>query len=199
MGAYMTNENGGYNIVKSPDFEALRPRWGWLLALGIVFVLMGFFGLGMVGGLTMISMLFFAALLFIAGAAHLFYVFQDRGFKGALYHALIAILYIIGGCIIIYDPILASTIITAFLAGVFIVIGITRLIMAYNLKNASGWGWLVVAGLAALALGVIILSHWPVSGLWFIGLFIAIEMIMTGWSYIFIALAARRKALPDKS
>jgi uncharacterized membrane protein HdeD (DUF308 family) len=31
-----------------------------------------------------------------------------------------------------------------------------------------------------------------VSGLWVIGLFVAIEMIMNGWSYVVIALAARR-------
>lgn len=189
----MSNDKTGHNIENRPVFTKLKPKWGWLLALGIVFVLMGFVGLGMVGGLTVMSMLFFAALLFIAGAAHFFYIFQDKKWRGALFHAVIAILYIIGGCIIIYDPLLASAIITAFLAGVFIVIGITRLIMAYRLRNASGWGWLVVAGIAALALGIIIWSQWPISGLWFIGLFIAIEMIMTGWSYIFIALAVRRR------
>ena len=36
-----------------------------------------------------------------------------------------------------------------------------------------------------------ILARWPVSGLWVIGLFVAIEMIFGGWSYIFIALGAK--------
>ncbi len=36
-----------------------------------------------------------------------------------------------------------------------------------------------------------ILNSWPVSGLWFIGLFVAIEMIINGWSTIAIALAAK--------
>lgn len=177
---------------KTPDFSSLRPKWGWLLALGILFVLMGFIGLGMVAGLTLMSMFFFGALLLVGGAAHLIYVFKDQGWKGSIWHALVAIFYIIAGCMVIYDPIFASAIITAFLAGIFIVIGITRLIMAINLKHASGWGWLVIAGIASLALGIIILYQWPISGLWFIGLFIAIEMIMTGWSYIFIALATRK-------
>jgi uncharacterized membrane protein HdeD (DUF308 family) len=37
-----------------------------------------------------------------------------------------------------------------------------------------------------------ILARWPVSGLWVIGLFVAIEMIFGGWTYIFIALGARQ-------
>lgn len=175
------------------DFSSLRPKWGWLLALGIILVLMGFIGLGMVAGLTVMSMFFFGALLIVGGIAHLFYVFKDRTWKGSIWHAVVAIFYILAGCMIIYDPIFASTIITAFLAGVFIVIGITRLIMAYNLRKSSGWGWILVAGLAALALGIIILYQWPISALWFIGLFIAIELIMTGWSYIFISLAVRNR------
>ena len=36
-----------------------------------------------------------------------------------------------------------------------------------------------------------IFSQWPFSGLWVIGLFIAIEMIMQGTSMISIALAAK--------
>jgi uncharacterized membrane protein HdeD (DUF308 family) len=34
--------------------------------------------------------------------------------------------------------------------------------------------------------------QWPFSALWIIGLFIAIELIVNGWSYIFIAIAMRR-------
>jgi uncharacterized membrane protein HdeD (DUF308 family) len=36
------------------------------------------------------------------------------------------------------------------------------------------------------------LSRWPASGLWVIGLFVAIELIFNGWSYVFLALDARK-------
>jgi uncharacterized membrane protein HdeD (DUF308 family) len=42
--------------------------------------------------------------------------------------------------------------------------------------------------------GLMILMEWPQSGLWIIGLFIAIELIFNGWSYVFVALAARASA-----
>jgi uncharacterized membrane protein HdeD (DUF308 family) len=38
---------------------------------------------------------------------------------------------------------------------------------------------------------LLIFSEWPVSGIWVIGLFIAIELIVHGWSLVALALAAR--------
>ena len=170
----------------------LKRNWGWLLALGILFVILGCVGLGMVVGLTLASMLFLGVLLIIAGIAQIVDVFKSKHWKGAIWHAIIALLYLVGGGIVIYDPLLASTIVTALLAWVFIIIGITRLTMAAVLRRSAGWVWLVIAGLAAIVLGVLILLQWPYSGLWVIGLFIAIEILINGWTYIFLALSLRR-------
>ncbi len=171
---------------------ALKRNWGWLLGFGIVFLILGCIGLGMVVGLTLVSMFFFGALLILAGISHIVDVFKHRGWRGITWQALIAILYLAGGCVVLYDPFLASTLITALLASILIVIGITRIILSITMKESSGWGWLVLAGLTAILLGVLILLQWPISGLWVIGLFIAIEMIITGWTYVFIAIAVRQ-------
>jgi uncharacterized membrane protein HdeD (DUF308 family) len=42
-----------------------------------------------------------------------------------------------------------------------------------------------------LILGVLILNRWPESSLWVIGLFIGIDLIINGWSWIALALDAR--------
>lgn len=177
--------------VHSTTVVDLNRNWGWILGFGILSLVLGCIGLGMEIGLTLVSMYFFAALLLIAGAGHVVDVFKFREWKGMIWQALIAVLYIVGACVVFYDPFLASTLITGILAGVLIVIGVTRLMMAIALKGSAGWGWLVVAGLAAIILGILIIAQWPVSGLWIIGMFIAIELIVSGWTYIFIALALR--------
>jgi uncharacterized membrane protein HdeD (DUF308 family) len=41
-------------------------------------------------------------------------------------------------------------------------------------------------------LGAAILLKWPATGLVVIGVLVAIEMIIHGWSYVFMALAARK-------
>lgn len=169
----------------------LQRNWGWLLGLGILFVILGMIGLGMTVGLTLASMFFLGVLFIVAGFAQILDVFKCHEWRGIIGHALIAVLYIVGGGLVIYDPILASVIVTGILAWIFIIIGITRLIMAIALRHAAGWGWILVAGIAAIVLGVLILMQWPYSALWIIGMFIAIELIVNGWTSIFIALGMR--------
>jgi len=171
----------------------LKRNWKWLLMLGVLFVILGGIGMGMVVGITLLSVMFLGVLLVIAGVAQLFDLTKCPEWKGMIWHALIALLYIFAGGLVIYDPVLASTVITAMIAWVLIVIGIARLMMAFSLRHVGGWGWLLLAGLTAIVLGIIILIHWPWSGLWVIGLFIAIELLVDGWTYIFLAIAMRNK------
>lgn len=171
---------------------SVKRNWGWLLGLGIIFVLLGFLGLSMVVGITVFSMWFLGVLLLIGGLSQLVDVVKSRRWKGIVWHAFIALLYLAGGGVVIYDPLLASTIITAMIAWMLILIGITRLIMGFAIRETPGFAWLFIAGLASLVLGLLILIQWPWSGLWVIGLFIAIDMIMNGWTYIFMALSMRQ-------
>ena len=172
--------------------DSLTRGWGWLFALGVVFVILGSIGLYMTIGLTLISMIFFGVLLIIAGVSQFVDVCKSKEWKLAFWHALVAVFYVVGGGLVIYDPFLASALITILLAGVLLLIGFSRLMMATTLKKSAGCGWLVFAGLMAIILGTLILLQWPISGLWVIGLFIAIQMMVDGWTYIFIALAKRR-------
>jgi len=179
------------SLISEEAFGELRKNWGWLLALGILFIILGTVGLGMTFGLTLASMLFFGILMLIGGGAQLFQAFQCKGWKSIFWHILIALLYIAAGILIITKPMLASAALTAMIAGVLIAVGAMRIVLAFQIRGTSGWWWALLAGIVSLVLGGIILAEWPVSGMWFIGLFIAIEMILNGWSTVFVALAAK--------
>jgi uncharacterized membrane protein HdeD (DUF308 family) len=70
--------------------------------------------------------------------------------------------------------------------------GVIRIITGFQIRDqVKGWGWTVFGGIASVVLAIMIWAQWPVSGLWVIGMFIAIEMIMQGTSMIGIALAAK--------
>ena len=172
----------------------LSRNWIWLLALGVIFIILGMIGLGMTVGLTLVSVLFIGVLMIIAGVLQLIDTYRCKNWQGVIWHALIGILYIIAGAVVIHDPIFASAFFTAILAWMLIAIGLVRLMMLFVLRQEKGFGWLLLSGLSALALGIMILFHWPYSGLWVLGLLIAIELIINGWSYVFISLALRPKA-----
>jgi uncharacterized membrane protein HdeD (DUF308 family) len=78
------------------------------------------------------------------------------------------------------------------LAGALIIVGLARSIMAFQMRGAGNWFWPLLGGVVSIILGAIIMANWPVSGLWIIGLFVSVELIVNGWSYIFVALAAKR-------
>jgi len=173
-------------------FGALEKNWGWLLALGILFVLLGTIGLGMAVTLTIASLLVFGVLLLAGGIVQLVEAFKNKGWRSTLGHVLIAILYIIAGITVLDDPVLASKILTLLLAGVILGIGIVRIAVALQHRGTAGWMWTLLGGIASIVLGVLIYLRWPVSALWLIGMFVAIDLIISGWTYILLALAARR-------
>jgi uncharacterized membrane protein HdeD (DUF308 family) len=173
-------------------FGELKKNWGWLLAFGILSIILGTIGLGMTFGLTLASVLFFGVLLVVGGVFQVFDAFKCKGWKSTLWHVLIALLYIAAGAVMIFDPILASVTLTLVLGWILIVVGVMRGIIAFQLRPAAGWWWPLLAGVISVVLGAMILAKWPATGLWVIGLFVAVELILHGWSYVFVALAARK-------
>jgi uncharacterized membrane protein HdeD (DUF308 family) len=179
------------STLQAEALEGLRQKWGWMLALGILFIVLGTIGLGMAFALTLASVLFFGVLLLVGGGAQLVGAFQTKGWKSTLWNILIALVYIGAGALVIYDPVGTSIALTLVIAAALVAIGVLRIIMAFQLRRARGWWWPLVAGIASIILGGMIYANLPVSGLWVIGLLVAIEMIFHGWSYVIVALAAR--------
>jgi uncharacterized membrane protein HdeD (DUF308 family) len=182
-------------------FGELEKNWGWLMTFGIASIILGSIGLGMSFVLTLASMVFFGALLVAGGVFQILDALKCRGWKGTILHVLIGLLYVVGGVIVMIDPVFASETFTLVLAGVLIAVGLMRLIMAFQMRRAKGWYWPLISGLVSLALGAVILAQWPASSLFVIGLIIAIELIFNGWAYVFVALAARAagKAGPEEA
>lgn len=168
-------------------------NWSWLLGLGILFVVFGFLGLSSVVGVTLISIVFIGFMFVVGGILQLVDASRSRQWQPAVWHGLIAIMYFIGGCFVIWDPVLASTVITALIGWTLVVIGIIRLLMAVSIHGKKGWLFTLVASLAAIILGGIILMQWPLSSLWVIGMFISIELLLNGLSYVIMAVAMRTK------
>jgi uncharacterized membrane protein HdeD (DUF308 family) len=121
-------------------FGELQKNWGWLLFLGILFIILGFIGLGRLLALTLASAYFFGILIIIGGIAQFFEAIKCKGWKSVAFHVLIAVLYIIGGIFVLQDPLAASVLLTWVLASVLIFVGILRIVMAIQMR-AAGTGY----------------------------------------------------------
>ncbi|HEB50103.1 MAG TPA: HdeD family acid-resistance protein [Desulfobulbus sp.] len=179
------------------DLEELPRRWGWLLALGILMLVAGCIGLYMTVAVTLVTVLFYGGLIMAGGILTLLQSLRVREEKwhGRLGHVLLALLYLLTGTLILVNPVAASAALTLLLAALFMAMGVLRMTYGFRCRK-KGWKWIspVVVGLIDIIFALVIAFSWPVSGLWVIGLFVSIEMLMNGWILTFTAIAARRLA-----
>ena len=87
------------------------------------------------------------------------------------------------------QPGLALASLTMILGIYFIFDGITTLVVAWNVKPEPGWGWMTFSGAVTLALSWMILSGWPASSLFVVGILVGIRLIFAGWSIAFLGMA----------
>jgi uncharacterized membrane protein HdeD (DUF308 family) len=167
------------------DSESLRPRWGWLLFLGIVMVFLGTVALVIMPAATLGTILVMGWLLVISGIMETIHSFRVRKWGGLFLHLIGGVLGVLVGLLVVTHPVAGAAAWTLLFASFFTVIGMFRLVAAITLKFPN-WGWAVFDGVVTLALGVLLWVEWPWSGLWFLGLAVGVSLILRGWAYVML-------------
>jgi uncharacterized membrane protein HdeD (DUF308 family) len=178
----------------SSGVAPLRAKWGWILALGIVYLITGIIALGSVVMATAASVFVVGIMMVIAGVAEVINAFQIKTWGSFLLWILLGALYIIAGFVTFQNPLLAAVILTLILGVTLVASGIMRIILAFNMREGSAWVWVVISGLVTLLLGGVILAHWPVSSLYVLGIFLGVDLVIAGVSWIAISLGLKSAA-----
>jgi uncharacterized membrane protein HdeD (DUF308 family) len=178
----------------SLDLEPLRAKWGWIVALGVVYVIVGLVALGSVVTATAASVLVVGIMMLIAGVAEVINAFQIKTWGSFILWLLLGALYIFAGFAIFQNPLLAAALLTLFLGAALVVSGIVRIILALSMREGIPWIGVVVSGAITLLLGLVILARWPVSSLYILGLFLGIDLLIAGVGWIGMGLGLRKRA-----
>jgi uncharacterized membrane protein HdeD (DUF308 family) len=173
----------------------LRRSWGWFLALGIVLIVLGTIALGSALLMTVASVFFFGWLLIIGGVMEAVHAFWRKRWAGFFLDLLTGILYVVAGWMMVTNPTESAVLLTLLIAMFLVFEGVFRIVAALAARYPH-WGWVLFNGLISVLLGILIWRQWPYSGLWVIGLFIGIEMLLNGWSLVMLSLSARK--LPEE-
>jgi len=173
------------------ELQALKPKWGWLLLVSILFIITGIYAISYAVYASIATVFLFGILLLCLGVFHLINSFISIGTRAFALSLLFSLIYIFAGIWMIAEPMSATITITFIMVIFFIISGIIRIITAIADRGQPNWGFVLFSGIIALILGIVIWAEWPVSGLWVIGLFVGIEFILAGWTLLTLALAAR--------
>jgi uncharacterized membrane protein HdeD (DUF308 family) len=171
--------------------HATQKNAGWLVVLGALTMLAGFLSVGspLVSGLGVIFIIGIA--MTIGGVARAIGAFSAGSFgMGAL--AFVGGLLTLGaGLFLVGQPGAGLATVTLLLGGYLAVDGISGAIFAFQVRPETGWGWMLFSATMGVVLGILLLSEWPLSGLWAIGTLVGINLICAGFSLISVGLAAR--------
>ena len=176
------------------EIETLRAKWGWIVALGVIYSVAGLIALGSVLTATVASVFIVGIMMLIAGVAEVINAFQVKTWGKFLFWVLLGVLYIVAGFVTFENPLFAAALLTLLLACALIVSGIMRIILGFSMKRGMPWIWVVLSGVVTLLLGLIILNHWPVSSLYILGLLLGIDLVFAGASWIGMGLSLRKTA-----
>jgi uncharacterized membrane protein HdeD (DUF308 family) len=191
----MTSTSGNLTTsAASPDLEPLHAKWGWIVALGVVYVIAGLIALGSVLMATVVSVFLVGIMMIMAGVAEVVGAFQIKGWGKFLLWVLLGVLYIVAGFVTFQNPLLAAAVLTLILGVALIASGIMRIILAFSVQQETPWVWVLLSGLVTLVLGGLILARWPISSLYILGLFLGIDLVIAGASWIGLGLGLRRHA-----
>lgn len=168
----------------------------WSIALSILLIIAGFIALllPMISGLGIT--LFLGWLLIISGATHLIFAWKVHTTKRVLWEILLGIVYLFAGIYLIVHPVAGLLSLTLVLAFYLFVEGILELVLAFQLRPHSGWGWTLFDGIITLILAIMIGKSWPFSAVWVVGTLVGISMLFSGFSRLMLSLAARRVLKP---
>jgi uncharacterized membrane protein HdeD (DUF308 family) len=163
----------------SIPYQDSATAWRWLVAIGIVIMLIGVFALATAMMTTLLSVLFIG-LLFVAAAIFqaIFAVTAGR-WSGFGLHLLLAVLYGITGVFILGNPAMGMVSLTLFLAFLFVVSGMFRIIASATFRFPY-WGLSLASGLITAALGIYVAINLNKASLFLLGTLFGVDLIFFG-------------------
>ncbi|MET3598587.1 HdeD family acid-resistance protein [Martelella mangrovi] len=178
----------------NPNIDKVRGNWGWVMAFGLLLVLFSLILLGNLVVATVASVVFFGAMLIVAGVVHLSQLFYNHGKGHVAFWVISGLLYVLAGIMLMRNPVLASSLFTIIVGVSLAVAGGFRLYLGMTMRPVKGWGFMIFSGLVLILAAVLIASNFPQNSLWLLGLFVAADFLVYGVSLVIFALALKPRS-----
>ena len=173
--------------------ETIRNYWGLFLVHGVVLMILGVLAVIWPQISTVAADIYIGWLFLFGGIVGLVTMFWAPGVPGFLWSLLTAALSLIVGVLLLWHPVEGVVSLTLALIALFIVEGIFQIAAAIRYRDAlpDSWGWMVMSGIADLVLAGLIISGWPGTASWALGLIVGVNLISSGLAITMAALTGR--------
>ena len=167
-------------------------QWGLPSLLGVLLVLLGGIAIGVPLLATLEISWLMGAVFIVSGIAQMIHTFNFDPNRSRVGRFLLAGLSLVAGFLVLRNPVTGAFAITLVMAFYFLSASVGRIAIAFELGSGSGRGWLVLSSAVSLFLGIYLISTLSTSSLVIPGLFLGVDLIMYGITFIALGLGLKR-------
>lgn len=171
--------------------EGLARGWKTVMAVGVLAILTGCFAILVPAVASVGTAIFIGWVLIFIGAVLVAGAFTAHSIGTVLWRLLWALLTVLVGFWLVIEPDNGTLTLTLVLGIYFVVMGTSRLAVAFAARGKQNAGLLGLSGIAGLLVGILILAELPSSADWAIGLLVGIDLIFAGWTLTSVALLGK--------
>ena len=176
--------------------EAVRRHRRWYMVEGVVLIVLGVLAILLPQIATLATTVLVGWLFVIGGAVRVAAGFSRRDTPGCWLAVLTGILAVVLGFVLHFQPFAGALTLTMVLVALFIIQGVMSIAIALQFRRAlAGNGaFMILSGIVDLLLAAIILSGWPGTAAWAIGLIVGINLVFVGIALTMTAAAIGRSS-----
>lgn len=168
----------------------LRRRWGWFVAFGALSAALGLVALALLGAATIFSVYLIAFFIILVGGVEIVLGVNSHLWSSRIVLVLLGLLYVVVGSFALANPLTGAAAFTLLLGAALFATGLMRTYFGVKLPHGAS-ALVVIAGLVTTLLGLLILFGWPENSQFVLGIFLAVDLLFYGSSWIGFGLFLR--------
>jgi aquaporin Z len=169
------------------ELAEIDRNWGWYFALGVLLIVLGGIAGGMTVATTLFSVIALGWVLVVAGAGLIVMSFLTGKWSGFLLTLAAGALSITAGLTMLSSPLSGAVAVTVMVGAVLASSGIYRAVSSIVMQF-SYWGVALLSGIVSFSLGAMLLTNWRTTSLWFLGLYVGVDLIIHGFAWVMFSL-----------
>lgn len=173
-------------------------HWILLTTLGVCSIIAGVLALLNPFPASLAVLQITAWAFLILGVLQAFVAYRAEKWSGKLWSLLLGIIAIVIGINLLGKPLAGLITLTLLLGSLFVVSGIFKSIVGWQLHKREYKAAVLMSGAISLIIGLIILSNFPVSAATSLGILLGIELISNGISAAALGLSGKPEKMTPK-
>lgn len=186
----MPSQSRRYSSPYGMADPALETSWDWVLAYGLLVILIGVFALLNPIATGFATGVFLAVALLIYGILAIAAGLSSLSRRARWIEILLGVLSLVAAAITFFNPFAGALTLVALIGAWLLIIGVFEIVGAF--QSAHDRGWRLLLGVLDTVLGGLLLFSDPATGLAFLALAVGLSFLLRGTFLIILAMGLRR-------